>query len=74
MRHLIIALPLILSACAPHLAFANQAGGVISKTGSLGNDRAYALATDNCAKYGKVAKITDRDILTNTIRFDCVAG
>ena len=64
---------LAIAACAPRLSFANEAGGVINKTGSMGNDRAYALATGHCSKYGKIAKITDRDILTNTMRFDCVA-
>ena len=66
-------LSLALAACAPRLQFANEAGGVINKTGSLGNDRAYALATDNCEKYGKIARITERDVLSNTITFECVA-
>lgn len=63
-----------LSACAPKLAFSSSAGGVINKTGSMGNDRAYAIMTEHCAKYGKVARVSNRDILTNTIRFDCVAS
>lgn len=64
---------LALAACAPRLEFANEAGGVINKTGSMGNDRAYTIASDNCAKFGKIARITGRDILTNTVHFDCVA-
>jgi len=72
MRSIIFAAALLLSACAPRLSFANEAGGVINKTGSLGSDRAYALASENCQKYGRVARISARDILTNTIRFDCV--
>jgi len=39
----------------------------------MGNDRAYALANEHCAKFGKIPKITGRDILTNKLRFDCVA-
>ena len=73
MRTLAILFALALAACAPRLSFSNEAGGVINKTGSIGNDRAYALATGHCAKYDKVARIVNRDVLTNTIRFDCVA-
>ncbi len=73
MRIAILAAALTLSACAPKLAMSNEAGGVINKTGSVGSDRAYALATDHCAKFGKIAKITGDDILTAKMRFDCVA-
>ena len=72
MRGFIIALSLCVAGCAPRLAFSNEAGGVINKSGSLGNDRAYAMATDHCKKFGKVARISDRDLLTNSLRFDCV--
>lgn len=73
MRATAILLALALAACAPRLAFSNEAGGVIHKSGSLGNDRAYALVTAHCAKYGKIGRITRRDILTNSIEFECVA-
>jgi len=71
MRYAIL-LALALSGCAPRLSFANEAGGVINKSGSLGSDRAYAMMTDHCQKFGKIPRISSRDILTNTIRFDCV--
>ncbi len=64
---------LALAGCAPRLAFSNEAGGVINRTGSLGNDRAYALAENHCQQFGKVARIAGRNLLTNTQRFDCVA-
>jgi hypothetical protein len=73
MRIALAVLALVVASCAPKLNFANEAGGVINRTGSLGNDRAYALAEQHCAKFGKAARITSRDILTNTMRFDCVA-
>jgi len=72
MRTIPLLLVIALAGCAPRLNFANEAGGVIHKTGSMGNDRAYTLATDHCAKFGKVARITGRDVLTNTMRFECV--
>lgn len=74
MRLAIIASALLLTACAPRLSFSNEAGGVINRTGSIGSDRAYKLATDHCAKYGKIARFTDRDVLTNSMRFECVAS
>lgn len=73
MRYIAPLLLLSLASCAPRVAFSNEAGGVINKTGSIGSDRAYTLAMEHCAKFGKVAKITGRDVLTNTMRFDCVA-
>lgn len=72
MRMIPLVLVLALAGCAPKLTFANAAGGVINKTGSIGNDRAYALASEHCAEFGKVARITGRDLLTNTMRFECV--
>jgi hypothetical protein len=63
---------ILLSACAPRLSFANEAGGIIDKSGSLGNDRANAMMTEACAKYGKVPRVANRDILTNKLYFDCV--
>jgi hypothetical protein len=73
MRGLIIVIALAASACAPRLDFANEAGGVINRTGSIGSDRAYKMAEDHCSQYGKIARISGRDVLTNTMRFDCVA-
>ena len=73
MRLVIIASLALLASCAPRLVFANEAGGVVKRTGSLGSDRAYALAENHCKQYGKIARIAGRDILTNSIRFDCVA-
>ena len=72
MRLIPLLLLCALTACAPRLSFANEAGGVINRSGSIGTDRAYALATDHCAKLGKISRIAGRDILTNTMRFDCV--
>ncbi len=73
MRIVILAAALAITGCAPKLAFNNEAGGVIDKTGSAGSDRAYTLATEHCAKYGKIAKITGDDRLSAKMRFDCVA-
>ena len=72
MRIFVIVFMLAVAGCAPRLNFANEAGGVINRTGSIGSDRAYQLAEKHCAQYGKIARISGRDVLTNTMRFDCV--
>lgn len=73
MRTIALLVALALAGCAPRLTFANEAGGVVNRTGSIGSDRAYALAADHCARFGKIVRISGRDVLTNTMRFDCVA-
>lgn len=72
MRTAAIVITLALAGCAPKLAFNNEAGGVIDKTGSAGSDRAYTLATEHCAKFGKIARITGDDRLSAKMRFECV--
>lgn len=64
---------LTIGACAPRLSFSNEAGGVIDKSGSMGNDRAYAMMSEACAKYGKVPRVSHHDIITNKLYYDCVA-
>jgi len=58
MKALLAAGLLALSACAPKLAQSNPLGGTVSQVGSVGNDRAFALAEAHCAKFGKAAVIT----------------
>lgn len=63
-----------LAGCAPSLAQYNDAGGVVNQTGSVGNDRAFALAEAHCAKTGKVAVITrTSDALNRRMSFECRA-
>lgn len=71
MKELILLAPLVLCACAPKLAFSNEAGGVIDRKGSAG--QGYQLAEAHCAKFGKHARITGRDILSATTWFEFVA-
>lgn len=73
MRIVILAAALALTGCAPKLSMMNEAGGVVDQTGSAGNDRAFELATQHCAKYDKVPKITKKTDFPHRLRFDCVA-
>lgn len=65
-------LALSLAACAPRLHMANELGGTVQQAGSLGNDRAFALAEEHCAKYGKKAKIVDKTVWVKSMRFECI--
>lgn len=73
MRALVMLLALSVAACAPRLHFSNEAGGVVNKTGSAGSDRAYAIATEHCARSSKIARITNDDRLAAKMHFECVA-
>ncbi|QXQ07869.1 hypothetical protein KX816_07720 [Sphingosinicellaceae bacterium] len=64
-------LALAIFACAPAIKNANEAGGRIDQLGSMGNDRAFSLAEAHCAKFGKVAIVTDRSVLNHSSQFEC---
>lgn len=73
MKAAILPLALVLASCAPSLTMANEAGGTVNQAGSMGNDRAFKLAEDHCAKYGKTAKVVSKTVLVKSMRFECVA-
>ena len=51
---------------------ANSAGGMVNSSLSLGHAKAFELANAHCEKFGKVARVSGRDELRNTMTFDCV--
>lgn len=71
MRLILLSL-LALSGCAPHIVAANSAGGMVNSSLSLGHARAFEMANAHCEKFGKVARMSGRDELRNTMAFDCV--
>lgn len=73
MRIAIIILAAVVSACAPHLAGANDAGGVISNHG-WSQARSFQMAEQHCRQYGKHARVSGTNDLEGTLRFDCVSG
>jgi hypothetical protein len=65
---------LALLGCAPKLAQSNALGGTISQVGSVGNDRAFAMAETHCAKFGKAAIITQHSSqFDRATSFECRA-
>ena len=50
---------------------ANELGGTINQQGTLGNDRAFQMAEEHCAKYGKHAKVVDKTVWVKSMRFEC---
>jgi hypothetical protein len=69
----ILPLALLAASCAPRLLMTNELGGTINQQGSMGNDRAFAMAEAHCAKYGKSARIVNKTVLVKSMRFECVA-
>lgn len=62
---------LLLAACAPNLAAANERGGIIVNHG-WSQSKSFAEAEKHCQKYGRHARVTDTNDLEATLSFDCV--
>lgn len=63
-----------LAACAPKVQHANSAGGVIGLNGVMNEQsKAAAVADAECAKHGKIARLTRQDVLSDTVNYECVA-
>lgn len=67
-------LPLILlTGCAPSLVSSNSAGGTIALGGVVKEQRAgMKVAEAECAKHGKIAVSQGVNVLTDTMRYECV--
>ena len=56
------------------MAGANEAGGVVTGNGvTMGTKKAFAIAEADCAKYGKLARVTGQSAWDGTLRYECVA-
>lgn len=74
MSKLTVMAALILAGCAPALRQSSPAGGMIGLAGVLNKqDHAARVATAECAKYSKDARVTRLDIWSNTASYECVA-
>ena len=63
----------LLAGCAPSLAGGNSAGGVIRHVTTFTVVQPLKIATDECAKYGKVAVMKSQNLWNDTERYECVA-
>ena len=70
---LVVGILCILSGCAPEVMQSTPSGGLIKAAGVVGRDaKSIKIADTECAKFGKVSKITNIDLLSNTVTYDCV--
>lgn len=73
MRGIIVLASLSLVGCAPKLVQSSPAGGMLNLAGVPGRQaKAAEIATAECAKYGKDARVTGQDIWSNTATYECV--
>lgn len=72
MRVVAFVVLLSLAGCAPQLKGASEAGGIITHSTAGSASRSFKLAQDYCAKSGKQARVSGKDVLDSTLTFDCV--
>ena len=66
-------LSLVISGCAPSLVHSNIAGGTIALGGVIKEQRAgMKVAEAECAKHGRVAVSQGVNMLSDTMRYECV--
>jgi hypothetical protein len=73
MRSLLLIGALLLSACASRPT-GNEFGGVVMQ-GQSHADRAFREAQEHCQQYGKSAKLTNREVRSNSddpVLFECL--
>jgi hypothetical protein len=65
---------LALTGCAPSLVHSNSAGGTIALAGVVKEQsQGMRVADAECAKHGKIAVSQGVNILTDTMRYECIA-
>lgn len=68
-----VASALLLTSCAATTAQSGPAGGMIHISNfATGGTAAVAQAHAECAKYGKTAKVTNSNMWTDRLYYDCV--
>lgn len=71
-RTLFVLAALALAGCSPSLSAANERGGLVSHATGLYRGEAFQLADNHCRQFGRAARISGQDVITNTMSFDCV--
>lgn len=63
-----------LGACASTVALSNSRGGII-QAGFTPNgwQTAFRIADAECHKYGRVAVVQSKNLIDNTMRYECAA-
>lgn len=65
---------MLLASCAATTAQSGPAGGMVRISNFATGDReAVAQAQAECARFGKTAKVTNSNMWTDRLYYDCVA-
>lgn len=73
MKRGIMLIALLAAGCSPKLVQSSPAGGMINMAGVPGRQgKSAEIATAECAKHGKDARVTGQDMLSNTATYECV--
>jgi len=62
----------VLASCAPTIVGGNERGGDIEHVIGLTKADAFRKAEEHCKKYGRVARVSQYDVLGSSLTFDCV--
>ena len=63
---------LMVIGCGPTLKQSSSAGGMLKLGGLIpGESEAIMIAEAECAKHGKVARIANKDFLSETLTYEC---
>ena len=69
----VLILLLALTGCAQTVA-GNEAGGIITGNGvTMATGKAVRMADEDCAKYGKIARVKSQSEWDGALRYECVA-
>ena len=68
----LLAFPIATQGCSPQVIASNERGGIISHVTGLTQADAFKLANDHCHKFGRVAQVTNTDVIYNRMTFACV--
>lgn len=73
-QSVIVAFALLAASCAATTAQSGPAGGMIRISHwAVGDNEAVAQAQAECAKFGKTAKVTNSNMWTDRLYYDCIA-
>ncbi|WP_293679004.1 hypothetical protein [uncultured Phenylobacterium sp.] len=69
----LIAVGLLVAGCASTTVGGNEAGGVVTGSGlTMATQEKFAAAEADCAKYGKLARVTKVSAWDGTLSYECV--
>lgn len=71
-RTLIGIASIILSGCGPTISGGNSRGGTMDHVIGLTKGAAFDKADAACKEFGRVARVSQYDVIGSTLNYDCV--